>query len=881
MNKPREVRDRQDFEARFYDFTAMHRRWGWIARIFFRRYFDPVKYDPAKVKELRGLAAKGRIVYVLHSASLVSYLYFNHLCISRDLPLARFTNGISMLIWRPWIEAVRLLVERVAYFFRYRRPVRPREREFLKRVLREGGSALIFLKKTSHLRRTSPRWEKGLTEALVEIQREIEEPIFLVPHVLMWGKRAEKEERSLIDILFGEKDSPSWLREVILLLRNYRRAFVKVGDGIELRSFLAGRPEDPVEEAARRVRASLLRDLAGEKRVTTGPKLKSRKAMIGSIIHSRRGARLIQEESKRSGKPADKVQRLAEEYLREIAADYRGAYIEVLERILTWVSNNIYDGIHTDEAGLEKVKRLAKRYPIILIPGHRSHIDYLLLSYIFYHHDLIPPHIAAGVNLSFWPLGHIFRHSGAFFIRRSFGDNHLYAGLFAAYVRRLLREGYTQEFFIEGTRSRSGKLLQPKIGMLSMELEAFSESGPEDAYLVPVSTTYERVVEEAAYSEELSGTDKTKESLFELLKTGKILKKKYGRVYIQFGEAVSVRSFLATRSIKYTTLQPPEKKAVALTLAGQVAWEINKVTTVTPSALAATALLTHEKRGISSEELMDRVLLQLPMLRQAGARFSEMLHHPERALEESMQSFVASKFITRYDEDGGTIYQTVEGRRLALDYYKSNILHFFLPGALLANAIRAAGRGAMPVGSLVPGEDVRVRFAFLSRLFAGEFIYPPGVTGGAMYDWAVEGLAEAGLIHSGQGGGIEVRPEKREAVEFLRALLLNFLDSYLVVMRTIRTLRTNIQKKEFLKRALKTGTMLYRKGDIERAEAISEVSFANAIRYALEAGILREFTGAVGAGEGRRGRGSNVFYWPKEGEDLLESTEAAILEFLR
>jgi len=881
MNRSSEDKDLRDFDARFYDFTAMHRRWGWIARAFFRRYFDPVKYDPAKEDELRRLAGTGRIVYVLHSASLVNYLYFNHLCISRDLPLARFTNGISMLIWRPWADALRLLIERFAYLFRYRRLVRPREREFLKRVIREGGSALIFLKKTSPLRRTSPRYEKGLTEALVEIQREIEEPIFLVPHILMWGKRAEKEERSLIDIFFGEKDSPSWLREVILLLRNYRRAFVKVGDVIELRSFLAGRPEDPVEDAARRVRASLLRDLAGEKRVTTGPRLKSRKSMIGSILHSRRGVRLIEEESKRSGKPTDKVRHLAEEYIREIAADYRSTYIEILERILTWVWNNIYDGLNTDEAGLEKVKRLAKRYPIILVPGHRSHIDYLVLSYVFYRHDLIPPHIAAGVNLSFWPLGHIFRRSGAFFIRRTLRSNHLYAGLFAAYVRRLLREGYTQEFFIEGTRSRSGKLLQPRIGMLSMELEAFSEGGPEDAYLVPISITYERVVEEAVYSEELTGSEKTKESLFELLKTRKFLQKKYGRVYIQFGEAISMRSFLAARSLRYTAVSPAEKKAIAVSLAGHVALEINKVTTVTPSAVAATALLTHEKRGISSEELMERVLIQLPILRQAGARFSEMLHNPERALEEAMQSFVASKFITRYDEDGATIYQAIGGRRLPLDYYKNNILHFFLPGALLANAMWAAGEGAMSAGSLASGEDVRGRFDFLSRLFAGEFIYPPGVTGGALYDWAVEGVAEVGLIRSGPGGGIEVGPEKMQALELLRAMLLNFLESYLIIMRTIRTLRTNIQKKEFIKRALKTGTMLYRKGDIERAEAISEVNFANAIRYALEAGILREFTGLNGADESRKGRGAMVFYWPKEGEEVLERTEAAILEFLR
>ena len=323
-----------------------------------------------------------------------------------------------------------------------------------------------------------------------------------------------------------------------------------------------------------------------------------------------------------------------------------------------------------------------------------------------------------------------------------------------------------------------------------------------------------------------------------------------------------------------------EKRSTARALAGEVAWEINKATTVTPSALTASALLTHPKRGITSDELLDRVALHLPLLRRAGARFSETLQNPERAVEEAMQSFVASRFISRYDENGATIFQAVEGRRISLDYYRNNILHFFLPGALLAVSIRSAADVSMTTGLKAAGEDVRRHFGFISRLFDGEFVYPGGVIGGALYDRAVENLVAAGLVHLGPGGSLEVRPEERPTLALMRSQILQLLESYLIVIRTIRTLKTNIRKKEFLKRALKTGTMLYRKGDIERAEAISEVSFANAIRYALERGILREFTGLGGEGAKKKGRSELVFYWPKEGEELLERDEAAIRRLL-
>src|SRR5437763_3680148 len=202
-------------------------------------------------------------------------------------------------------------------------------------------------------------------------------------------------------------------------------------------------------------------------------------------------------------------------------ANFNGLYFGLLEAIFNRIWPRVFTALEI--VGLENVIECVKEHPVVLVPCHRSHFDYLILSYIFHLNYLSPPHIAAGDNLSFWPMGPLFRGAGAFFIRRSFEDDELYKMVFRKYLTFLIREGYTQEFFIEGGRSRTGKILTPKLGMLSAILGAFVDGVRHDLYLVPVSIHYGRVVEEEAYKRELVGADKEKESIWSLLKARRLL----------------------------------------------------------------------------------------------------------------------------------------------------------------------------------------------------------------------------------------------------------------------------------------------------------------------------------------------------------------------
>ncbi len=383
-------------------------------------------------------------------------------------------------------------------------------------------SMVLFLRRYQRFGKRRYTEAKEFLEDLVQFQAECRRPVYLVPMGILWGKGPEKVKKGILDVLLGRKDAPGRLRQVLVLFRYSRNSLVTMGQVMNLKAYRKENIHLEQDLLLKKIRWNLHRELDLAKKQITGPRIKPRKYIIESILSSRTLRDQAREIARAEGKPFEKIMKRAEKYADEIAADYRITYIEFLSLLLSWVWNNIYSGFSVDMKGLERVKAAVRKGSVILMPSHKSHVDYLVLSYVFYQNDLPPPHIAAGVNLSFWPLGHIFRRAGAFFIRRSIRGQKLYATVFSTYLRKLLREGHVQEFFLEGTRSRTGKLLQPKLGMLSMELDAFGEGVSEDLQLVPISITYEKIVEESSYTKELGGGRKEKEGFLGLLKTSAV-----------------------------------------------------------------------------------------------------------------------------------------------------------------------------------------------------------------------------------------------------------------------------------------------------------------------------------------------------------------------
>ncbi|MGL4858436.1 MAG: glycerol-3-phosphate 1-O-acyltransferase PlsB, partial [Enterobacteriaceae bacterium] len=231
---------------------------------------------------------------------------------------------------------------------------------------------------------------------------------------------------------------------------------------------------------------------ARQRLAAVGPRLPVRQELQQQLLSSPAVEKAIEDEARSKKISLDKARQNAIAIVEEIAANFSYEAVRLSDRVLSWTWNRLYQGINVHKA--DKIRRLAQEgHELVYVPCHRSHMDYLLLSYVLYHQGLVPPHIAAGINLNFWPAGPIFRRLGAFFIRRSFKGNKLYSTLFREYLGELFTRGYSVEYFIEGGRSRTGRLLEPKTGTLSMTIQAMLRGGKRPITLIPVYVGYEHV----------------------------------------------------------------------------------------------------------------------------------------------------------------------------------------------------------------------------------------------------------------------------------------------------------------------------------------------------------------------------------------------------
>ena len=247
--------------------------------------------------------------------------------------------------------------------------------------------------------------------------------------------------------------------------------------------------------------------------------------------------------------------------------------------------NRVFEGLVVNRDDITRLRETMKTKPVVFVSCHRSHLDYLVVPYVLFTEDMVTPHIAAGVNLSFWPVGYFLRKGGAFFIRRSFRGDELYSLLLKKYIEFLLKNRHNIKFFIEGTRSRSGKMLPPAYGILKMILESYRSRSLEDIALVPVSIVYDEVFEEGSYTKELQGAKKEKESATGLLKSRKIVKRNFGKVYVRFADPLSVKEIIQKADEKNV-----DPKLTLQKTTFQICKHINDVSPITPKDRKSTRL---------------------------------------------------------------------------------------------------------------------------------------------------------------------------------------------------------------------------------------------------------------------------------------------------
>ena len=807
--------------------AALRSEFGPIGRALGRRYCPHVRVTAAADAELARLNAEGFVVHVQRTAAWVNYLYLAWLLVTRGLPRIRAVVNMRRWLGRPW----RKVAQRgdLEVRFTYAR--------------RQGGSALVFLQQTALGRAGGKSGREDPFPALVALARKSEKPVFLVPELFVWEKWSARIKPAWADYVFGSPEAPGFLHSVLAFWRNHKRAQFRVGEPLELKAFLAANPDDPDPVLARKVRAVLHVHLARETRAVFGPPYKPPERVIEETLRDRTLRQTIEQMAGRGGKSQEQLEQQARRHLNSIAARLHPTVLGFLAPLMGWVFDRIYDGIEVDEVGLERALAAARNgAPIVLCPSHKSHIDYLVMSWVLWKRGYQAPVVAAGANLSFFPLGPVLRRAGAFFLRRSFGADRLYTATFKAYVKKLVRDGTHQEFFPEGGRSRTGKLLPPKLGLLAWEVDAVLEGARNDLAFIPVSIDYEKIVEGGSYSKELLGGEKQAEDVRALISAPRVLFRRYGRIHLTFDEPVLLREFMRSRGLPDDDqLTEEQKRSLVRALGNRIMWGIARVSTVTPHALVSAALLAQSGRGLPASAIAARVETLRAIAAEdgsplsaglAGAPADPTLPGPVR---EAMNSFVGDKLVRTDQAKGETMFLPVDERRVQLAYYKNTLMNLVAPRALVTCAVLRGGedRSETAVGA---------RALFLSRLLKFEFIYRVDARFETIFSETVDRLVGAGLLAREAGA---LRPASAAAIptlEFLADLLRDYLQSYLLAALTLEDVAKSgpMDRKVFVRAALETGRLEFLSGRLDAAEAISRTTLENALAYLLDQRVLEE-----------------------------------------
>lgn len=845
-------------------------------RALYTRFFDRIQVDEGWVRQVRELSAEGSVVYVLRNLNFIDFFALDHLTKRYGLPQIRFVNDLGLWVLSPmgkgWLNAIL--------------PPRGVSRaDELRDALERGGSAALFLKRPPGvidvaMGATGGRGLKegdGLLQTLIRQQRDRDAPILLVPQVFVWTKQPDTRGRRPLDFVLGPREWPSPARVVGQFLYNYKHVALKAGEPLDLREFLRKEPDLSEESAVRRITYAMLRRLERERRSVTGPAEKAPDRVRLEIVRSPKLRTVIRDLA--GERPADRyaITGRALGMLRELQATPDMSTIKGLEAIFDRVFHRIYAGIEFDKADVDRVRQAAKEGSLVLLPSHKSHIDYLILSYVFNEENLQLPLIAAGDNLNFFPLGPIFRRGGAFFIRRSFKGDKLYTTVVDAYIRRLIRDGYPIELFLEGGRSRTGKLLSPKFGLLNMIVDAALAVPQRTAYFVPVSIGYERIVESQSYERELTGGEKKKEEATDLLRAPDVLRHRYGRINLQFGTILTLDEIAAELGIdRAGGLTPAKRRSLVTRLGNRVMDEINQVTAVTPGSLTALSLLAHTRRGISFADLVERSRRLLGVLQELGARVTPTAATAAgslraEAIREAVQMFLEAELIEAHAPLGGepekprkkrrsktlppiddeTILTPVENRRLLLDTSKNIIVHFFVERALVAVALR------MPPGPPVAVDTVRDRVQRLSRLFKHEFRFRADAAFDAIFDETLQALIDDGVI-AREGDLLSPGPGRDDLsgaawLELYAAIIESFLEGYRIAARALTHLLKGAQsEKDLVKKSLAVGDRMFFSGEIRRKEAVSKPIFENALAAFIDQGYLVRSDGKLALAESFR-----------------------------
>ncbi len=672
------------------------------------------------------------------------------------------------------------------------------------------------------------------TALLEQHKQDAELDLQVIPAAILWGRKPGKEEshKPVLRPLNGPE-------KFCTILGRGRDCMVRLSTPPVSLRYMAdnhGTDDSIAHKLARVAKIHFSR----QQLAASGPKLPDRQALFKRLLASKAIEKVVAEEAQSRDVPVEKVRKEAIDMMEEIAADFSYSLIKRGERFLGWLWNKLYQGLNIHNA--QRVRKLAQDgHEIVYVPCHRSHMDYLLLSYVLYREGLVPPHIAAGINLNFFPAGPIFRRGGgAFFIRRSFKGNRLYSTVFREYLAELFAKGYSVEYFSEGGRSRTGRLLQAKTGMLSMTIQAMLRGLNRPVTLVPVYIGYEHVMEVATYAKELRGKRKEKENVGQVLRTLRKLRN-LGQGYVNFGEPISLNHYLNDnvpdwhQDIDPIEPQRPQWLNPAVNdLANKMMTHINDAAATNALTLCALALLAARQRALSREELEQQIDCYLQLLR--NVPYSDQCTMPDSDAATLVgHAMEMDKFIVERDSLGDIISLDRQ-QSILMTYYRNNIIHLFALPSLIAHIVVQHQR--LNVEAI--HQQVELLYPFLK---AELFLRHEKESLGEVIDSQIAELVRQRLVLS-DGEYIALNNARIGPLQLLARTISETLQRYAITLTLLRS-EPQLMKSDLEQQSQMMAQRLSRLHGINAPEFFDKGVFATLVKTLRSEGYLNDECHAV------------------------------------
>lgn len=662
----------------------------------------------------------------------------------------------------------------------------------------------------------------------------------IVPVRIAWRIPNFEKNRAvkLRHVLMGDPRNPGSLRARSILIRNKRRAHCLTGQPAtinELRQRFAELSSgydqtDSSEFAAFVVRqASLVLDIV--ERGLRGRRYKVPRHVADGLKSDARFRDAMQQLSIDSGESEAALYNKATKYMKELIARPSPLFIDMKAKLDRFMLSQGYeDDVVFDRKELTRLRQTMRDHPTLLLFTHKTYIDGVTPTDLAYQNDLPLIHVFGGINLDFFGLGFILRRAGTIFIRRSFDNNPVYKLVLRHYVSYLLEKRFPMTWAFEGTRSRLGKLMPPRYGLLKYVMDSAHSNDIENVHIIPVVTSFDLIRDVEEYAGEQTGRVKKPESLSWFFGYLRSLREPMGKVYVDFGEPVIVEK-----------APEPDDRIALSKMAFEVAVQANRATPLTLTSLMCLCLLGTAPRAMTADELRAVMTFIVGWARERDIRLSgDLTEQNLDGIQSVVETLVNNGLLVRYDQGSSLVYAIEPDQHPIASYYRNSIIHHFLDKAIIELSILKAREVQDRKASEVFWEETdRLR-----DLFKFEFFYP------AKPEYRKNLKAE--LARSDPDwqakldeGGVMLKSLTNRMQPLIgHAVFLPFVEAYTVVLDILSRLELGevIDKKACVEAALKEGRQAYLLRRITSEASIGKILFENGFRMAAGLGLTGETT---------------------------------------